>query len=60
MAELSEAELRVAALTEAVKFCEFRAARTNTVPGTKLVVGAAETFLKFLKGEPVEGEGDDE
>ncbi|SKV05529.1 Uncharacterised protein [Mycobacteroides abscessus subsp. bolletii] len=60
MAELSDAELRVVALTEATKFAGFRAAHSRVVPGSNQVLGAADVFLKFLKGEQVEGEGDGE
>lgn len=56
MAELSDAELRVAALAEANKFCAMRAQRGRVIPGTRQVLSAAETFFKFLKGEDVEGE----
>lgn len=58
MADLDVAQqLRVTALQEAVKVAEYWSARSNVNPGTTAIVTAAEEFLKFLKGEPAEGEG---
>ena len=50
MAELSDAELRVAALVEGNKWASARASLKQH-PGTDGVVTAAETFYTFLTGE---------
>jgi hypothetical protein len=52
VAELDiEQQLRIVALTEANKFSSFRAENGRVVPGSNQVLGAAESFLAFLKGE---------
>ncbi|AER47741.1 hypothetical protein DORI_92 [Mycobacterium phage Dori] len=49
-------QFRITALVEANKWAGARAG-LNQHPGTGNVVEAAETFLKFLKGEPAANGG---